>query len=67
MEDTVNIVIQLINGCGFPIAACVGIFYLYNKTISGITTTLSKLDATLDSVASTLERIDRRTENKEGE
>lgn len=67
MEDTVNIVIQLINGCGFPIAACVGIFYLYNKTISGITTTLSKLDATLDSVASTLERIDRRTENKEEE
>ena len=67
MEDTVNMVIQLINGCGFPIAACVGIFYLYNKTISGITTTLSKLDSTLDSVASTLERIDRRTENKEEE
>ena len=67
MEDTVNIIIQLINGCGFPIAACVGIFYLYNKTISGITTTLSKLDATLDSVASTLERIDRRTENNEEE
>ena len=67
MEDMVNTVIQLINGCGFPIAACIGIFYLYNKTISGITTTLSKLDATLDSVASTLERIDRRTENKEEE
>ena len=67
MEDMVNTVIQLINGCGFPIAACVGIFYLYNKTISGITTTLSKLDTTLDSVASTLERIDRRTENKEEE
>ena len=66
MEEMVNTIIQLINGCGFPIAACIGIFYLYNKTISGITTTLSKLDATLDNVASTLERIDRRTEeNKE--
>ena len=66
MEDIVNTIIQIINGCGFPIAACIGIFYLYNKTISGITTTLSKLDSTLDSVASTLERIDRRTEeNKE--
>lgn len=65
MEDIVNTIIQLINGCGFPIAACIGIFYLYNKTISGITTTLSKLDTTLDNVASTLERIDRRTENKE--
>lgn len=66
MEEMVNTIIQLINGCGFPIAACIGIFYLYNKTISGITTTLSKLDTTLDSVASTLERIDRRTEeNKE--
>lgn len=64
MEETVNTIIQLINGCGFPIAACVGIFYLYNKTISGITTTLSKLDTTLDSVATTLERIDQRTENK---
>ena len=66
MEEMVNTIIQLINGCGFPIAACIGIFYLYNKTISGITTTLSKLDTTLDSVASTLDRIDRRTEeNKE--
>ena len=66
MEEIVNTIIQIINGCGFPIAACIGIFYLYNKTISGITTTLSKLDTTLDSVASTLERIDRRTEeNKE--
>lgn len=65
MEDMVNTIIQLINGCGFPIAACIGIFYLYNKTISGITDTLGKLDSTLDGVAETLERIDRRTETKE--
>lgn len=65
MEDTINTVVQLINGCGFPIAACIGIFYLYNKTISSITTTLDKLDTTLDSVATTLDRIDKRTSGAE--
>lgn len=61
MEDTINMVIQLINGCGFPIAACIGIFYLYNKSITSITNTLTKLDATLDNVAATLEKIDKQT------
>lgn len=61
MEDTINVVIQLINGCGFPIAACIGIFYLYNKSITSITNTLTKLDATLDNVAATLEKIDKQT------
>lgn len=61
MEETINMIIQLINGCGFPIAACIGIFYLYNKSITSITNTLTKLDSTLDNVASTLEKIDQQT------
>ena len=65
MEDTINMVIQLINGCGFPIAACIGIFYLYNKSITSITNTLTKLDATLDNVAATLEKIDKQTSKEE--
>lgn len=65
MEETINVIIQLINGCGFPIAACIGIFYLYNKSITSITNTLTKLDATLDNVAATLEKIDKQTSKEE--
>lgn len=64
MVDTVNLIVQLVNGCGFPIAACIGIFYLYNKSITSITNTLTKLDTTLDNVAETLKRIDEQTKEE---
>lgn len=64
MADTVNLIVQLVNGCGFPIAACIGIFYLYNKSITSITNTLTKLDTTLDNVAETLKRIDEQTKEE---
>lgn len=48
--DDMQIVLQAIGSVGFPIVACCGMFYLYNNVMSKITTTLEKLDSTLEKV-----------------
>lgn len=50
-----NDIITAIGSVGFPIVACVGIFYLYDKTIKNLTITLAKIDRTLDSIVTKLE------------
>lgn len=45
-----NAIIQAIGSVGFPIVACCALFYLYDKTITKLTTTLEKVDKTLDKV-----------------
>lgn len=49
---------QIISTVGFPIAACAGLFYLYDKTIKDLTITLAKIDATLDGIAKRLDSIE---------
>lgn len=51
---------QIVSTVGFPIAACAGLFYLYDKTIKDLTITLAKIDATLDGIA-------KRLDSTEGE
>ena len=53
----INSIMTLISGVGFPIAACVGLFYLYDRTIKDLTNTLSEIDATLDGVAKAIEEM----------
>lgn len=53
----INSIMTLISGVGFPIAACIGLFYLYDRTIKDLTNTLSKIDATLDGVAKAIEEM----------
>lgn len=36
----VNDIVTLIGSLGFPIVACVGMFYLYNRTLKDFTATL---------------------------
>lgn len=43
-------ILQAIGSVGFPIVACCALFYLYDKTITKLTTTLEKVDKTLDKV-----------------
>ena len=45
-----NTLISAIGSVGFPIVACCALFYLYDKTITKLTTTLEKVDATLDKM-----------------
>lgn len=49
---------SVISTVGFPIAACVGLFYLYDRTIKDLTVTLAE-------VAKTLENINTRLDEKE--
>ena len=48
-------VIQAIGSVGFPIVACCAMFYLYDKTITKLTSTLERIDKTLDKV---LDKLD---------
>ena len=39
----VNDIVTLIGSLGFPIVACVGMFYLYNRTLKDFTGTLGDI------------------------
>lgn len=39
----VNDIVTLIGSLGFPIVACVGVFYLYNRTLKDFTSTLDDI------------------------
>lgn len=52
----VNDIVTLIGSLGFPIVACVGMFYLYNRT-------LKDFNSTLNGIASEIKEL--REELKE--
>ena len=52
----VNDIVTLLGSLGFPIVACVGMFYLYNRTLKDFT-------STLDDIASEIKEL--REELKE--
>lgn len=41
----VNDIVTLIGSLGFPIVACVGMFYLYNRTLKEFTSTLNDISS----------------------
>ncbi len=47
MDPVIADITQIISTVGFPIAASVGMFYLYNKTVTGLTETLTSMNHTL--------------------
>lgn len=60
-----NAIVAAIGSVGFPIVACCALFYLYDKTISKLTTTLDKVTGTLDKMDATLERVMDKIDNLE--
>lgn len=52
----VSTILSAIGSVGFPIVACVGLFYLYDRTIKDLTVTLTKIDTTLDGIKAMLEK-----------
>lgn len=56
----VQLVISAIGSVGFPIVACVGLFYLYDRTIKDLTTTLTKVNSALDGIKDTLDRLEEK-------
>lgn len=53
---------QFISSVGFPIVASCGMFYLYNKTITDITSTLQLMNHTLQEIIHRLESADGNSE-----
>lgn len=54
--------INAIGSVGFPIVACVGLFYLYDRTIKDIVNALDNVNTTLTNVNSTLDKITNKLE-----
>lgn len=53
-----NFMIQMINGVGFPIAACVGLFWMMNNTMKELTDALQQQREELTKLRSFLERVE---------
>lgn len=51
-------VVQAVSTVGFPVVACVAMFYMYDKIIKELTSTLSKIDTTLQMVVTDLNDIE---------
>lgn len=51
-------VMQAVSTVGFPVVACVAMFYMYDKIIKELTSTLNKIDTTLQMVVTDLNDIE---------
>lgn len=58
--DEFNIIMQTISTVGFPIVACIGLFYMYDRIIKDLTITLTKIDATLEQIVTRLDKIEEQ-------
>ena len=54
--------VNAVGSVGFPIVACCGLFYLYDKTIKDIVNALDNVNQTLTQVNTTLDKITRKLE-----
>lgn len=53
----VNDIVTLIGSLGFPIVACVGMFYLYNHTLKDFTSTLNDIASEIKELREELKEM----------
>lgn len=53
----VNDIVTLIGSLGFPIVACVGMFYLYNRTLKDFTSTLNDIAGEIKELREELKEL----------
>lgn len=53
----VNAIVTLIGSLGFPIVACVGMFYLYNRTLKDFTSTLNDIASEIKELREELKEL----------
>ena len=53
----VNDIVTLIGSLGFPIVACVGMFYLYNRTLKDFTSTLNVIASEIKELREELKEL----------
>ena len=56
-------ILNAIGSVGFPIVACCGLFYLYDKTIKEIVNALGDVKSTLSDVNKTLDSLNKKLED----
>lgn len=60
-----NDVLTAVSTVGFPIVACIGIGYLYNRTITEVTTAVNDLTVALGNVQTVCNHILSTVENED--
>ena len=58
MQPGVDAIIQAISTVGFPIMASVGMFYLYNKTITTLTEMLTTMNVVLQDIKQQIDKLE---------
>lgn len=53
----VNDIVTIIGSLGFPIVACVGMFYLYNRTLKDFTSTLNDIASEIKELREELKEL----------
>lgn len=53
----VNDIITLIGSLGFPVVACVGMFYLYDRTLKDFTSTLNNIASEIKELREELKEL----------
>lgn len=53
----VSDIVTLIGSLGFPIVACVGMFYLYNRTLKDFTSTLNDIASEIKELREELKEL----------
>lgn len=53
----VSDIVTLIGSLGFPIVACVGMFYLYNRTLKDFTNTLNDIASEIKELREELKEL----------
>lgn len=53
----INDIVTLIGSLGFPIVACVGMFYLYNRTLKDFTSTLNDIASEIKELRDELKEL----------
>lgn len=59
----VNDIVTLIGSLGFPIVACVGMFYLYNRTLKDFTATLNDIVTQIKELREDIKELVREGKN----
>lgn len=53
----VNDIVTIIGSLGFPVVACVGMFYLYNRTLKDFTSTLNDIASEIKELREELKEL----------
>lgn len=59
----VNDIVTLIGSLGFPVVACVGMFYLYNRTLKDFTATLGDIVTQIKELREDIKELVRGGKN----